>query len=149
VTIGLDTNVLVYTANTKDLARHTIAMEVDYRAGAADSVLTLQSLAEFVRVMTGKVGMTHADVRRYIDAWRRVFRVKAADERAFGDALEAMAEHSIPIFDALLWATARRAGCTTIPTEDFQDGRGLGGVTFLNPFDPKNARRLDRILPKL
>jgi predicted nucleic acid-binding protein len=34
----------------------------------------------------------------------------------------------------MLWATARRAGCRLIVTEDFQDGRELGGVRFVNPF---------------
>lgn len=147
MTIGLDTNVLVYAANSGDVARRTIAKEVVRRATLADAILTLQSLAEFVRVMTGKIRMPHADVQRFIDAWRRNFRVKAADEHAFEDAMLAVAEHGLPIFDALLWATARHAGCTTILSEDFQDGRSLGGVTFLNPFDPKNARRLDRLLP--
>lgn len=36
--------------------------------------------------------------------------------------------------DAVLWATARRVGCTTLLTEDLQDGRTLDGVTFRNPF---------------
>ncbi len=113
------------------------------------SVLTLQCLAEFFRVMTVKGRMPHSEARRFIDDWRSPFHVHAANVDALYNAMEAVASHRIPVFDALLWATARQAGCTTILTEDFQDGRSLGGVTFLNPFDPKNARRLDRVLPPL
>ncbi|WP_404325563.1 hypothetical protein [Aerophototrophica crusticola] len=51
------------------------------------------------------------------------------------------------IFDAQVWATVRRAGCTHLLTEDFQDGRSLGGITFVNPFDPANAALVDGLLP--
>jgi predicted nucleic acid-binding protein len=39
----------------------------------------------------------------------------------------------------MLWATLDQAGCRTLLTEDFQDGRTLGGVTFLNPFELANS----------
>jgi hypothetical protein len=32
-------------------------------------------------------------------------------------------------------------------TEDFQDGRTLGGVTFVDPFQGENGRLLAQILP--
>jgi predicted nucleic acid-binding protein len=50
-------------------------------------------------------------------------------------------------WDALLWATADRIGVRHLLTEDFQDGRMLGGVTFVNPFNGANARLLAEILP--
>ena len=38
----------------------------------------------------------------------------------------------------MLWATAKRAGCRMLFSEDLQDGRRLGDVLFVNPFDPAN-----------
>ena len=149
MTVSLDTNVLVYAANVGNSDRHRVANEVISRAAAAGGVLTLQSLADFVRVMTVKARLQYFETKRLVDAWRRTFRVYAANEEAFDMALEASASHGLPIFDAILWATARQAGCDVLITEDFQDGRSLGGVTFLNPFEPKNVRRLERVLPKL
>ncbi len=52
------------------------------------------------------------------------------------EAMTAHQTHNIPFFDALMWATAKRAGCTTLITEDFQTSRELGGVNFVNPFAP-------------
>ena len=49
----------------------------------------------------------------------------------------------------MLWATARRAGCRLLLSEDFQDGRDLGGVLFANPFDPANRKLLDLALPEV
>ncbi len=36
----------------------------------------------------------------------------------------------------MLWAVARAAGCRYLLSEDFQSGRTLGVVTFVNPFGP-------------
>jgi predicted nucleic acid-binding protein len=46
----------------------------------------------------------------------------------------------------MLWATARRAGCRLIVTEDFQDGRELRGVWFVNPFGDALPPRLEAAL---
>ena len=51
----------------------------------------------------------------------------------------AVGEHGLPFWDAMIWAAALRAGCRLFITEDFQDGRALGGVTFVNPFEEHNA----------
>lgn len=53
-------------------------------------------------------------------------------------------EHHLSFWDAMLWATARQAGCVALLTEDQQHGRSLGGVRFIDPFRPGNA--LDRLL---
>jgi predicted nucleic acid-binding protein len=55
----------------------------------------------------------------------------------------------VPFFDAMLWATVKAAGCRVLLTEDLQDGRGLEGVRFVNPFDPANNSLVDLVLPPL
>jgi predicted nucleic acid-binding protein len=47
----------------------------------------------------------------------------------------------------MLWATADRVGVRYLLTEDFQDGRVLGGVTFVNPFEGGNEALFAKILP--
>jgi len=42
----------------------------------------------------------------------------------------------MPYWDAQLWATARLNQVEVLLSEDFQDGRVLGGVRFVNPFAP-------------
>jgi len=48
--------------------------------------------------------------------------------------MDAIAGHSLSFWDAMLWATAKRAGCGLLVTEDGRDGLALGGVTWANPF---------------
>jgi predicted nucleic acid-binding protein len=130
----LDTNILVYAANRDAGVLHRKAQVVVRRAADSGCILLLQALAEFFRVAVAKSGLAVKEAERIVNAWRDVFPVHCADERALVDAMDAVAAHKLAFWDAMLWATARRAGCRVVLSEDFQDGRELGGVVFLNPF---------------
>jgi predicted nucleic acid-binding protein len=134
--LTLDTNVLVYAADRDAGARHGRAQEIVRQAARVDCILTLQALAEFFRVAVDKRGLPPERAIAVVTGWRDVFAVHAADARALSDAMEAVAAHRLAFWDAMIWATARYAGCRVIVTEGLQDGRELGGVTFLNPFHP-------------
>ena len=69
-----------------------------------------------------------------IQEWRDAVPVFAADELCLTDAIDAVAAHSWSFRDAMIWATAKRAQCRLLLSEDGQDGRTLGGVTTVNPF---------------
>ena len=146
--VSFDTNVLVYaTASISDVkvmrARDLIARAMR----AESSVLLLQTLAEFSNVAIRKARMPVLDIRRTIDAWRAVLPVQAADESDLSAALEAVRAHRLAFWDAMLWASAQRAGVRHLLTEDFQDGFALQGVTFVNPFKRENEQLIDEVLP--
>ena len=44
--------------------------------------------------------------------------------------------HRLSYWEAQLWATARLNQIEIVLTEDFEHGRTLDGVRFLNPFAP-------------
>jgi predicted nucleic acid-binding protein len=109
--VSFDTNVLVYaTALIADenvmRARDVIARGMR----AASSVLLLQTLAEFSNVAIRKARILVKDIRRTIDAWCAVLPVQAADDSDLLAALEAVRAHRVAFWDAMLWASARRAG---------------------------------------
>lgn len=62
-------------------------------------------------------------------------------------ALDAVRAHRLAFWDAMLWASAQRAGVRHLLTEDLQDGFALQGVTFINPFKQKNDQLIDELLP--
>jgi predicted nucleic acid-binding protein len=147
--ISFDTNVLVYaTASISDVkvmrARDLIARAMR----AASSVLLLQTLAEFSSVAIRKARIPVKDIRRTIDAWRAVMPVQAADVDDLSAALEAVRVHRLPFWEAMLWASAQRAGVRHMLTEDLQDGLELRGVRFVNPFKQENDRLIDEVLPR-
>ena len=49
-------------------------------------------------------------------------------------ALDAVEQHKISFWDALIWAAARAAECEIVYSEDLQGGRELDGVRFKDPF---------------
>jgi predicted nucleic acid-binding protein len=48
--------------------------------------------------------------------------------------MDAVIGHRLSFWDAMMWATAKHAGCSLLLSEDGDDGRLLGGVTLVNPF---------------
>jgi predicted nucleic acid-binding protein len=126
-------------------ARDVIARAM--RAGS--SILLLQSLAEFSSVAIRKARMPVEQIRVAIDAWRAVLPVQAADDSDLTAALDAVKTKRMSFWDAMLWASAQRAGVRHLLTEDLQDRFELHGVTFVNPFETANDTLIDRILPPL
>ena len=143
---SLDTNILVYAVDRDAAERHEQSRELMGRAAQRDCVLTVQALAEFFHATTRKnlldPGMASAFVRDWLD----VFPVTTADDAALVDAMDAVAEHRLSFWDAMLWATARQIGCAAIISEDMQDGRRLSGVEIVNPFAADATARLAALL---
>jgi predicted nucleic acid-binding protein len=49
-------------------------------------------------------------------------------------ALSSAAQWNISYWDAAIVEAAREAGCSTLLSEDLQDGMDFGGVRIVNPF---------------
>lgn len=148
MSVTFDTNILVYAADAEAGRRHGDALALLKRASASDAVLVLQSLAEFFHVTTRKQKLSPDEARRIIEDWLDIFPVATADPEGLTDAIEAVEAHRLAFWDAMLWAAARRAGCGVLFSEDFQDGRTLGGVTFVDPFADHNAVLMNAVLPE-
>jgi predicted nucleic acid-binding protein len=147
LSVAFDTSVLVYAVDRRESGRRLIASRLIERAlRQRQGVLILQTLIEFYAVTTGKLKGTPEDSLRFLDRLRTVFAVHAANERDFDRATGGEAR-GLSFWDAMLWATADRIGVRYLLTEDFQDGRVLGGVTFINPFEGGNEALLAKILP--
>lgn len=143
---SLDTNILVYAVDRDAGERHERSTALIGRAARSDCVLTVQALAEFFHATTRKNLLQPSRARAFVRDWLDVFHVASADDTALVDAMDAVEEHRLSFWDAMLWATARRIGCSAILSEDMQDGRRLSGVTFINPFAADASDRLGTLL---
>ncbi len=143
---SLDTNILVYAIDRDAGERHERSRSLLGRAARADCVLTVQALGEFFHATTRKNLLEPARAGALVRDWLDVFRIAAADGATLVDAMDAVAEHRLSFWDAMLWATVRQSGCSAILSEDMQDGRRLSGVEFVNPFTADAAIRLDPLL---
>ena len=143
-----DSNILVYAVGHSD-PRHAAATALIDRAARADCRQTLQSLAECFNVLNRKYRMPAREAYGWVQTFQRLFAVVPADGSDFEVAVGAVERHSLSFWDAMLWATANRAGCRMLFSEDLQDGRRLDGVLFVNPFVPANQKLVDLALPEL
>lgn len=141
--IGFDANVLVYAVDARDPDRQGLASAVvGATLGSGTALFPLQALAEFQSVSVRKLGLAPAMAVDAVELWSAAGQVEGytlADLRVAATAQQA---HRLSLWDALIWAVCERAGVHTLVTQDFQNGRTLGRVTFLDPFNPANAPRL-------
>lgn len=143
---SLDTNILVHAVDRDAGDRHRRSRKLVARAALSDCVLTMQSLAGFFHATTRKTLLEPERASAFVRSWIEVFPVTSADESGLVDAMDAVGEHRLSFWDAMLWAAARQAGCSAILSEDMQHGRRLGGVEFVNPFAADAATRLGPLL---
>jgi predicted nucleic acid-binding protein len=147
VTVALDTNVLIYAIDTAAGPRHDTAGALIRRVLLGEqSILILQTMTEFYSVATQKFRIPSGEALLFLDGLRAVLAVHAVDVRDFDRATRGE-RHGLSFWDALLWATADRIGVRYLLSENFQDGRVLGGVTFVDPFQRGNEPLLAEILP--
>jgi predicted nucleic acid-binding protein len=126
----LDTNVLVYAFTT------------DPRAAAAQALLEqgcvigVQGLNEFANVARRKLGMTWEEVRGALSAIRVLCpSIVPLDIETHADALRVAERYGFAIFDALMIASAIRADCNTLWSEDMQHGQIIDErLRIANPF---------------
>jgi predicted nucleic acid-binding protein len=143
---SVDTNILVYAAVRQSGPKHLQAIELMRRAAGRDCVVTLQALGEAFRILLVKYKVPSAGAAARVDEWRSAMPVVAADETCLIDAMDAVSGHGWSFWDAMMWATAKRAGCRLLLSEDGDDGRTLGGVTLVNPFASSQAPLLTEAL---
>lgn len=128
-----DTNILFYALDDRSPEKHQHARRLVGEADPGQCVVMLQSLGELCNTTAKKRRDLLPVVERTVSATGRLYQVIAASPADLMEGLLAHREHQLSFWDAVLWATARRAGCTLLLSEDFQDGRSLGGVLFRNP----------------
>lgn len=129
--VFLDTNILVYAAGTQD-RRAEIATALVAEGG----IISVQVLNEFASVARRKLDRPWPEVVSALAA----FRVLCSEPRPITvatheAALEIAERDGFNVYDALIVASALEAGCTTLLSEDMQDGRTIAGrLTIRNPF---------------
>lgn len=136
----VDTNILVYCCDPRDLRKREAAVDV-LREGEASGELRIphQALVEFVNSVTRLRGriepiMTLKTATRQAELFMAEFPVLYPNESVFRMALLGKAAYGLPWHDAHLWAYAEHYGLHEILSEDFEHGRMYGTVRIRNPF---------------
>jgi predicted nucleic acid-binding protein len=134
--VFVDTNVLVYhrdASETVKQPRATAWLDHLWRSGTGR--LSVQVLTEYYVTVTRKLAPgiakdeARADVADYL-AWRPAPTTPELLEQAF----DLESRFGLSWWDALIVAAARSLGCTTLLSEDMQDGMDFFGLVVADPF---------------
>ena len=128
--VFLDTSVILYML-AEDDPRSLISEAVLIEGG----VISTQVLNEFVNVARRKYLRSWEDIQSTLTNVRQLCApVLPITIRSHEAALQIAQRYGYRIYDSLLLAAATEAGCTTLYSEDMQDGQTIGTVTIRNPF---------------
>ena len=130
----LDTNVLVYAIDKRDMRKKQIAKEIVLTArNSQDYVISSQVLNEFSNVAISKLKKTRQETKGFVELFIDIRTVAVRPEWTVR-AIEIMEQYSLQFYDSLLLASANALGCDCILTEDLNDGQIYFGVKAVNPF---------------
>lgn len=126
-----DSNVLIYAMVSGD-SRRERAQQLIAQGGA----ISVQVLNEFVAVARRKMRLPWEDAIEALDALRILFPSPVAITiETHETALQIAQKYGFGIYDALIAAAAIEADCSTLYSEDLQDGQIIAGkLTIRNPF---------------
>ncbi len=135
----VDTNIAVYAYDPAEPQKRSRAQGLLRELSQGEMLfLSVQVLNEFVAVLLrrnpeGRRSGEILEITRELSSLGTVLPLTATMTWL---ALQAVVDHSLSFWDALIWATAKVQGLSRVYSEDFQHGRILDGVQFINPFLP-------------
>lgn len=135
--IFVDTNVLVYAYDRAEPRKQRQALDILRRLVAGGrGRLSAQILGEFFRAVTEKIRapLTAADAYAQVATLIRAWPILSITPLVILEAARGVRDHRLSYWDAQVWATARLNQIPVVLSEDFEHGRVLDGVRFLNPF---------------
>jgi len=134
-TILMDTNILVYTFDPRDVERQEKAISLLLQLeGNGAGCLSVQCLSEFVNAVIAKRRLTIDQAIVQVEKWSNSFPVFNLTPQIVLEAARGVRDHGLAYYDSQIWAAARLNQIPVVFSEDFQDGQVLEGVRFANPF---------------
>lgn len=124
-----DTNIPLYLLSA-DAGKASRAEDLLAERGT----ISVQVLNEFAAVARRKHATPWPDVVLMLDTLKHVCRVEPLTLDVHERAIDLARRFGMPIYDAMIAASALTAGCAVLYSEDFQHGLRIEGMTVRNPF---------------
>jgi predicted nucleic acid-binding protein len=141
-----DTNIFIYSWDSRFPGKATVAQEVGDRLKQRESAIGLQVVGEVQHVLSRKFRQPPWEAAQNARNLLASFGTFAPVRQNAEEALSLMAAGRFQYWDALLLTAARDAGCTVFFSEDMGDGTRLGALEVVNPFGPDGMSERARAL---
>ena len=133
----VDTNVLVYAHDPRDVRKQDLALALlDALIADERAVLSAQCLSEFFVIVTRRLPdpLTPEQALAQLERFAGACAVLPVTAAVTTEAARGALRHGLAYWDALIWAAAKLDQIPLILTEDAVHGRSIDGVRFEDPF---------------
>lgn len=132
--IFLDTNILCYLYDCRDLAKQNRAQKIFNELLALGTIqISVQVLQEFCNVCLNKIHIPNEKVHEYLKLFAQL-PVYLNDSQTILSALEIKDKTQFSFWDSLILVAAEETECNMLLSEDLNDGQVVNGLRIINPF---------------
>ena len=131
----IDTNILVYAHDTEDTVKQQKAQAVIFEGIRSEkAVISTQVISEFYVIITKKIKspLPRSKAKEEIK-YLSILEMVEIDLTLIFQALNHQDEWKISYWDALILASAGRAKCPKVLSEDFNHQHKYGDIVVENP----------------
>ncbi len=133
----IDTNVFIYQLERLDPAKADVADAlIEEGIARGNACVSFQVVQECINTALRKaeVPLTEMQMRQYLDDVLVPLWTVYPTPEIYRRSLDVRSRYQFSFFDSLILASAMEAGCTTLLTEDLQDGQRIESLVIRNPF---------------
>jgi predicted nucleic acid-binding protein len=131
----IDTNILVYTIDTKNKKKQYAAQRIFKEiTGNEKAVISTQVLQEFYNASTTKLNVDKLLVKSILHGFGNM-EIVQVNMDIIEKGIDISILSQVSFWDGLIIAAAEFAQCSTIISEDLNNGQIIRGVRIVNPFE--------------
>ena len=132
--IFIDTNILVYALDNRDNDKMNKARNILRKVIYENKpVISTQVINEFYVAATRKLNIDKTLIKTIVHNFKNM-EIITSDLQLTENAINISIESQISFWDSLIIATAEKANCKLIISEDLNSGQTYQGISLINPF---------------
>lgn len=133
VEIFLDTNILIYAHSNRDQTKQLIAEKL---IRSIDAIVSTQVLQEFINAFYKKYNPDWNIISLLVEEISYNFIIYENTRETINLACSIAKKYNFSFYDSLILAAALETDCTTLYSEDLQDGQVIEDkLRIVNPFN--------------
>ena len=136
--VFIDTNILVYTLDQKDVEKKDLARRILKKVVESHQpVISTQVINEFYVVAVNKLKSDPIVVKSIIHNFHNM-EIVNIDLDLIEQAIDISVISQLSFWDSLIIAAAEKANCEYVLSEDLNPGQNYRGIKLLNPFSSED-----------
>lgn len=147
--ITIDTNILIYTIDPRDTVKQKIAAAaITALRASGNAMLPQKVVEEFLHLCLRRDLLEPGQLTEFVELYSAAFQIVDTSFEDIKQAFQMAKKKQLSFWDAVVFATAKRAGCTIMLSEDGPSDATINDKTWVNPFGPKGLQhtKLKRFL---